>query len=86
MRRAGTPAFLMLCGRVAASAAEVHLVVPILLGHVRVFKPQLATLIALGELYQSRYLRHAADGLPRRERDNNIDLRLFVRNPQILAT
>ena len=52
----------MLCGRVAASAAEVHLVVPLLLGHVRVFEPQLATLIALGELCQHTCMYLRMDG------------------------
>ena len=66
MRRAGTPALLMLCGRVAASAAEVHLVVPILLGHVRVFEPQLDGWTAARELLPTMCLRHAADGRPRR--------------------
>ena len=71
---------LFSCSAAASQRAQqmstVHLVDPllVLLGHVRVFEPQLATLIALGELYQSGYLRQAADGRPRRERVKTIDL------------
>ena len=35
--RAGTPALLMMCGRVAARAADSETFVPLLLSHARVF-------------------------------------------------
>ena len=86
MRRAGTPAVLMLCGRVAASAADVHLVDPLLLGHDGVFGSEVDGWMTLRERHRTMYLGHAVDGRPRRERDINTDLRLFDRKPQIPAT
>ena len=86
MRRAGTPAVLMLCGCVAASAADVHLVDPLLLGHDGVFGSEVDGSMTLRERHRTMYLRHAADGLPGHERDKTMDLSLFDRKPQIPAT
>ena len=76
----------MVSARVAASAAGSHLVVPLVLGHDGVFCSEVDGWMTLRERHPTMCLRYAADGRPRRERDNNIDLTLFVRNPQIPAT
>ena len=88
--RCGELAHLLFsCSAAASQRAQqksLRLVDPLLLGHVRVFFSEVDGSMTLRERHRTMYLRHAADGLPRHERDNNIDLTLFVRNCQIPAT
>ena len=65
--RAGTPALVMLCGRVAARPAELLLVTHLLLGHVQVFGSEVDGWMTLRELHPTMHLQHAADRRPGQE-------------------
>ena len=66
LMRAGTPALLMdmVCGRVAARAADSETFVPLLLSHVLVFGSEVDVWMTLDERHPTMWLRHAADGRP----------------------
>ena len=53
VRRADTPSVPMLCGRVAARAADSHLDVPLQLGHVRVFRSEVDGSMTLDERHRT---------------------------------
>ena len=78
MLRAGTPALLMVCGRVAARAADSETFVPLLLSHVRVFGSEVDGSTTLDERRRTMWLGHAANGRPGQERYNERGLTLFV--------